>query len=138
MRNWGSFPRENNHIIYDVTLDKPRQIGAATIVLAKGLYDFRRSLLDESQKDAILTIIEQMRAFVVGNTSSSKAKFDSAYRYFLTEMAGGVDSNIRDSINFCSIIVNDSVNHKYIDDLIDYLSETVDYNPGKALEYLEA
>lgn len=76
------FDLRGDELNYDVTLDKNRQIGATSLLVTQVLQPYRDTLTTPEDCQAMDVILEEFRHFIVGNTTASSIKFDSAYTYF--------------------------------------------------------
>jgi hypothetical protein len=137
---WGEYTRTiEGEIQYDIRLDKPRQIGLASIALYKRLRELNDLYFssDENQElhNALEELSSQMRLLIIGNTDASTAKFKDAAQYFLVTSPDTTSQEVVDLVNLCWEIVNNiQKGLEYADLLIDGTLAAGIYNVESSLD----
>lgn len=136
--NWGEYPRTaEGEIKYDIRLDKPRQIGLASLALYKRLKELSNLyFLDEESQElqnALEELASQMRLLIIGNTEASVVKFKTAAEYFLANLPESIDPSLIGLVNLCIEVV-DNINGEYADILIEGTSAAGIYSVESSLD----
>lgn len=141
VNDWGKYETNENGVIYNVLVDKPRQTGFASLAVFRELSEVASSLVStDSELSANLRIVaEEMRHFVVGNTSKSKIKFYEALNYVLSHHNDNFPAYVIQLVELCERIVNSlDNNEEIIDDLLEVCSELEIYRIEDSIEIMEA
>lgn len=141
INDWGKYETDQNGVIYNVLIDKPRQTGFASLAVFRELSGIASSLIatDPELSTNLRIVAEETRHYVVGNTSRSKLKFHSALDYVLSHHDDNFPAYAIQLIELCERIVNSLENNEeIIDDLLGVCSDLGIYRIEDSLEIMEA
>lgn len=117
--NWGEYTKDaGGNSIYDVRLDRTRQIGFASYALYKRVIEYSEELftseVNKPVKEAANEVASLMRLLIIGNTNASVKKFKTALTNFFEVLPDSVPNDYLRLVDLCSEII------KCIEDGIDY------------------
>lgn len=129
---WGLYEHDENGPIYDIKIDKHRQIGMASIEVYAELIGLSNYLSEKDVElgESLKTVALEMRHFVVGNTSRSIIRFQNALDYVLSHYNDTFPAYTIDLVRLCERIVNAiESGEEFIDDLLAVCAELEIYTP---------
>src|SRR5690606_23090011 len=125
---------QNGEVVYDERFDKARQVGIAGRKLVEALEEYAKRESDPQKLEALNTIIDQLKLAIVGNTSKSVEKFETAYTYFLSTCTDNTPAFVTDLIDLANLIVTSTDSSEYIDPLFGILENYSIYILDQSME----
>lgn len=141
---WGEWDLDDNgEPIYNESRDLHRQLGFATIALYRKIYQLSTSQELSFLRNELIVVADQMRLFVVGNTTQSYSDFIRSYNYCISNLTSVQNQLIRESrtlVGLCSTIIEGikSGSNDYVNELFETLSLLGVYSIEEPSELVEA